>query len=65
MEQNVGQLERRMRGNSAQLKWWTRGKTRLDHVRNVHIWKEAHTCRGLPDGRIPQREEVDMVWIFA
>ena len=21
---------------------WTRGKTRLDHVRNVDIWKEAH-----------------------
>ena len=22
--------------------WWARGKTRLDHVRNVDIWKEAH-----------------------
>ena len=22
--------------------WWTRGKTRLDHVRNVDIWKETH-----------------------
>ena len=21
---------------------WARGKTRLDHVRNVDIWKEAH-----------------------
>ena len=22
--------------------WWARGKTRLDHVRNVDIWNEAH-----------------------
>ena len=22
--------------------WWERGKTSLDHVRNVDIWKEAH-----------------------
>ena len=37
---------------------WARGKTRLDHLRNVDIWKEAH----MNDGRIPQREEVEMVW---
>ena len=30
----------------------------IDHVRNVDIWKEAQ----LPDGGIPQREEVDMAW---
>ena len=35
-----------------------RGKTRLDHVRNVDIWKEAHMT---PDGGIPQREEIEMV----
>ena len=26
----------------ARMLWWARGKTRLDHVRNVDIWKEAH-----------------------
>ena len=23
---------------------WARGRRRLDHVRNVDIWKEAHMC---------------------
>ena len=33
--------------------------SKLDHVRNVDIWKQA--CRiHVPDGRIPQREE--MIW---
>ena len=44
-EQNVGQLERR-RGNCTQTEMrmlrWARGKTRLDDVRNVDIWKDAH-----------------------
>ena len=38
---------------------WERGKTRLDHVRNVDIM-EGGTYVGLHDGRIPQREEVEM-----
>ena len=46
MVQHFGRLERRRRGYCTQLKcaccWWARGKTRLDHVRNVDIWKEAH-----------------------
>ena len=46
MVQNVGQLERRRGGNCTQLKCACCGgqekKTRLDHVRNVDIWKEAH-----------------------
>ena len=37
----------------------TGGNTRLDHVRNVDIWKEAYN---VPDSRIPQREEVEMAW---
>ena len=51
-------LERRRRGNCTQLKCAcaVRGKTRLDHVRNVDIWNEAHMYP-----RIPQREEVEMV----
>ena len=32
-----------------------RGNIRLEHERNVDIWK-------VPDGGIPQSEEVQMVW---
>ena len=46
MVQHFGQLERRRRGNynttEMRMLRWARGKTRLDHVRNVDIWKEAH-----------------------
>ena len=35
---------------------WARGKTRLDYVRNLD---------NVPDGRIPQIEEVEMVWTCA
>ena len=42
---------------------WARGKTRLDHVRIVDIWKEAHMYPMA--GGIPQREEVEMVWTRA
>ena len=30
--------------NSAEMRMlrWARGKTRLDHIRNEDIWKEAH-----------------------
>ena len=49
MVQNVGQLERRRRG-----------KTTVDHVGNVDIIMERGTH--VPDGRIPQREEVEMGW---
>ena len=38
--------------------WWARGKTGLDHVRNVDIWKEAHMH---PMAEF-LREEVEMVW---
>ena len=40
---------------------WARGKTRLDHVRNVDIWKEAHMY---PMAEL-LREEVEMVWTCA
>ena len=41
---------------------WARGKTRLDRVRNVDIWKEVYIIYiYVSDGKIPQREEVDMV----
>ena len=36
---------------------WARGKTRLDHVRNVDMERGTH----VPDGGIPQREDVEMV----
>ena len=47
MEQNVGQLqrsspERKLHTTEMRMLRWARGKTRLDHVRNVDIWKEAH-----------------------
>ena len=35
-ERKLNRTEMRM------LRWWARGKTKLDHVRNVDIWKEAH-----------------------
>ncbi len=31
-----------MRTTEMRMLRWARGNTRLDHVRNVHIWKEAH-----------------------
>ena len=34
--------ERKLRTTEMHLLRWARGKTRLDHVRNVDIWKEAH-----------------------
>ena len=37
--------------------WWARGKMKLDHVRNVDIWKEAHMY---PMAEF-LREEVEMV----
>ena len=50
--------ERKLHTTEMRMLWWARGKTRLDHVRNVDIWKEANMT---PDGGIPQREEVEMV----
>ena len=41
--------------------WWARGKTRLDHVRNVDIRKEANMY---PMAEF-LREEVEMVWTCA
>ena len=34
--------ERKLHITEMRMLWWPRGKTRLDHVRNVDIWKEAH-----------------------
>ena len=34
--------ERKLHTTEMRMLWWARGKTRLDHVRNVDIWKEAH-----------------------
>ena len=34
--------ERKLHTSEMNMLRWARGKTRLDHVRNVHIWKEAH-----------------------
>ena len=45
MEQNVGQLEgrrRKLHTTEMRVLRWATGKTRLDHVRNIDIWKEAH-----------------------
>ena len=33
---------RKLHTTEMRLLRWARGKTRLDHVRNVDIWKEAH-----------------------
>ena len=38
----VRKKERKLHTTEMRMLWWTRGKTRLDHVRNVDIWKEAH-----------------------
>ena len=61
--QNVGQLERRGRGNCTQLKCACLcGQEESDDYRVrklcIHLERGTH----VPDGRIPQREEVDMVW---
>ena len=46
MVQSVGQLEsteeRKLHTTEMRMLRWARGKTRLDHVRNVDIWKEVH-----------------------
>ena len=34
--------ERKLHTTEMRMLRWARGKTRLDHVRNVDIWKEAH-----------------------
>ena len=34
--------ERKLHATEMRMLRWARGKTRLDHVRNVDIWKEAH-----------------------
>ena len=34
--------ERKLHTSEMNMLRWARGKTRLDHVRNVDIWKEAH-----------------------
>ena len=56
------QSERKLHTTEMHMLRWARGKTRLDHVRNVDIWKEAYMST---DGGIPQREEVEMVWTRA
>ena len=34
--------ERKLHTTEMRMMQWARGKTRLDHVRNVDIWKDAH-----------------------
>ena len=36
--------ERKLHTTEMRMLRWARGKTRLDHVRNEDIWKEAHMC---------------------
>ena len=55
--------ERKLHTTEMRMLRWVRGKTRLDHVSNVDIWMERGTR--VPDGGIPQREEVEMVWTCA
>ena len=38
----VRKKERKLHTTEMRMLRWARGKTRLDHVRNVDIWKEAH-----------------------
>ena len=38
----VRKEKRKLHTTEMRMLRWTRGKTRLDHVRNVDIWKEAH-----------------------
>ena len=38
----VKKKERKLHTTEMRMLRWARGKTRLDHVRNVDIWKEAH-----------------------
>ena len=38
----VRKQERKLHRTEMRMLQWARGKTRLDHVRNVDIWKEAH-----------------------
>ena len=54
--------ERKLHTTEMRMLRWARGKTRLDHVRNVDIWKGGTL---VPDGGIPQREEAEMVWTFS
>ena len=63
MEQNVGQLqkkdERKLHTTEMRMLRYAKGKTRLDHVRICrHLERGTH----VPDSRIPQIEEVEMVW---
>ena len=48
--------QRKLHTTEMRMPRWARGKMRLDHVRNVDIWKEAHMY---------PREEVEMVWTCA
>ena len=34
--------ERKLHTTEMRMQRWARGKTRLDHVRNIDFWKEAH-----------------------
>ena len=54
--------ERNVHATEMRMLRWARGNARLDHVRSAHIWKR---CTHVPDGRIPQREEVELVWTCA
>ena len=53
--------ERKLHTTEMRMLRWARGKTRLDHARNVDIWKEAHMY---PMAEF-FREEIEMVWTCA
>ena len=53
--------ERKLHTNEMRMLRWARGKTRLDHVRNVDIWKEAHMYPMAESLREKSWEEVEMV----
>ena len=60
MVQNVGQLERRRRGNCIQLKCAAVGKRKYE-TRPCEKCRHLERGTHVHDGGIPQREEVEMV----
>ena len=36
------QEDKKLHTTEMRILWWARGNTRLDYVRNVDTWKEAH-----------------------
>ena len=55
----VGKKGRKLHTTEMCMLRWARGKARLDHVRNVDIWKAKSTH--VPDSSIPERDDVEIV----